>query len=316
MLSRTAESLFWTSRNMERADTIARKLEVGYRMSMMPVQSGGMASEWNSILAATGELEKFHEHYDEESQENVEQFLVYDDGNSSSIKNCIRSARNNAREVRTAITSDVWSALNQTYLEFRDFDTGNLRRPDLPSLCDWTKRQAATVRGAFINTQLHQDGADFFNLGYFVERADNTARMLDIKYHVLLPTIETVGGAVDNYQWTTLLRAFSSHRSFHWAYGGDYSPEKIADFLILNHTCPRSLKYCIAQTNIHLDRLSLGYGSYSAAQLHAMKMKEDLATARISDIIQNGLHEFLIQFTIENNQLAQQIADSFMFGDR
>ncbi|NND81857.1 MAG: alpha-E domain-containing protein [Gammaproteobacteria bacterium] len=316
MLSRTAESLFWTSRNMERADTIARKLEMGYRMSMMPTQSGGMASEWQSILAATGELEKFQQHYDEENQDNVEHFLVYSSENPSSIKQCIRAARNNARQVRTAITSDVWSALNQAYLEFQAFEVQGGTKPDLPSLCDWTKRQAATVRGAFSNTQLHQDGADFFNLGYFVERAGNTARMLDIKYHVLLPTIETVGGAVDNYQWTTLLRAFSSHRAFHWAYGGDYSPDKIAHFLILNQACPRSLKYCLGQTNQHLDRLSQGYGAYSPAQLHAMRMRDDLATASVGDIIQNGLHEFLIQFTIENNQLAEKIADSFLFGER
>ena len=315
MLSRTAESLFWTSRHIERADTIARKLEVGYRMSMMPTQNGGMATEWQSILATSSELDKFHESYDEENQENIEDFLIYSETNPTSIRNCIKSARNNGREVRTAITGDVWSALNHAYLDFKEFKTQGSQRQDLPTVCDWVKRHAATVRGAFINTQLHLDGADFFNLGYFIERADNTSRLLDIKYHVLLPTIEMVGGGIDNYQWTTLLRALSSFRSFHWAYGGDFSPEKIADFLILNAACPRSLKHCISQINLHLDRLSTGHGAHSPAQLLAMKMSEELHTTHVSDIISGGLHEFLIQFIRENNELAQGISDSFLFRD-
>ncbi|RBP51720.1 alpha-E domain-containing protein [Arenicella xantha] len=316
MLSRNAESLFWASRYMERADTMARNLEVGYRMSMMPAKNGGYTSEWKSILTATSTLQQFQESYSEISEENVESFLVYDNSNFSSIRSCLRMARDNARQVRTAITRDTWLAFNQAYLEFKDFDDSVENRVDLPTICDWVKRQASMVRGAFINTQLQTDGYSFFNLGYYVERADNTARSIDIKYHVLLPTIDMLGGSIDNYQWSTLLRSLGAYRSFHWAYGGEYSPDRIADFLILNRSCPRSLCYCIEKITLHLEQLCSSYGKYTPAQTHAMRMLDELRTISVNKIIANGLHEYLMQFVQENNHLAERIGESFLFGER
>ncbi|MBX2849894.1 MAG: alpha-E domain-containing protein [Acidiferrobacterales bacterium] len=316
MLSRTAESLFWTARHMERADNIARRLEVGYRMSLMPNETTDINTEWHSILNASNALDNFYQHHEEINQANIEDFLIYDKNNPSSIKNCIKNARNNGREARTAITTDVWYSLNQSYLEFKTFENRRLHRIDLPSLCDWVKRQVATLRGAHINTQLYDDGADFFNLGCFIERADNTARLLDIKYHVLLPTIDMVGKDIDNYQWTSLLRGVSAYRAYHWAYRGDQTPQKIADFLILNPTCPRSLRYCVAQTSRHLNRLNVAYSSYSPAQHMATLMHEELKVAQVNGILKDGLHEFLMQFILKNNQLANSVGESFLFAER
>ena len=313
MLSRTAESLFWTARYIERADTLARNLEVAYRMSLVPNTSAGNRSEWQSILSTANLLEAFTAEYAEVNQSNIEHFLIFSHSNPSSIRNCIRGARNNGKEVRIALTSDVWAALNQAYIEFKEFEKAP-ETLDLPTLCDWVKRQTATVQGSFLGNQLRLDGYDFYNMGTYIERADNTARMLDLKYYVLLPTIDMIGGSVDSYQWTTLLRALSSYRAYYWIYGGDYSADRIADFLVLNSACPRSLKFCITQVTHHLEMLSSNYGRSSDAQMLALKLQDDLGTISIAKIVDEGLHEFLQSFISSNNQLTEKISQSFLFG--
>jgi uncharacterized alpha-E superfamily protein len=316
MLSRTAECLFWMARYMERAANNARKLEVGYRMSLTPNERIDVNTEWLSLLATSGSQDQFNELYDGVNAVNIESFLVYDQRNPSSIANCIRQARNNAREARTAITRDVWAAVNDAYLEFKKFERSRSKRPDLPSLSDWVKQHMDRLRGAYLNTQLNNDGSDFFNIGCYLERADNTARIVDIKYHVLLPTIDMVGNQVDKYQWSSLLRAVSAYRAFHWAYPGAQSPEKIADFLILNPACPRSLMHCIRQIKHHLERLSQFYGTYNEAMHLIALFNEELQTTSIPQLIENGLHQFLEQFIIKNNHLADSVSESFMFFER
>ena len=182
--------------------------------------------------------------------------------------------------MRTALTTEMWDALNGAYLELREIE----RRPRsgalLPQLCDWTKRQGALLRGATEGTHLQNDGYDFLNLGYYLERGDNTARLLDVKYYVLLPTTDMVGGSIDTYQWTTLLRALSAYRAFHWSYGGEYSPRKIAHFLILNRACPRSLLHCQDKVEEHLGWLARAYGTRTPAHERMHAMLGELAEAR------------------------------------
>ena len=313
MLSRTAEGLFWIARNLERAETYARLLQVGYRMSMTPSPAGGYESEWSSVLAATGNADEFSRHYDEVNERNVENFLSFDARNPSSIKNCIASARNNARANRVAVTTEVWEALNHAYLEFRELEKDQNALKKIPDLVDWVKRQSATIRGSFLNTQLLIDSSDFFNLGYYLERADNTARLLDVKYFVLLPTIHMVGGSVDSYQWMTLLRAVSAVRAFHWTYGGDHSPERIAHFLILNPACPRSLFHCCDRMEYHFSRLAKLYGTSNPAHYLLAERLERFYEADIRDIIKQGLHEFLSKFIADMGKLNNQIAESYLF---
>ncbi|MHA3978070.1 alpha-E domain-containing protein [Halovulum sp. GXIMD14794] len=314
MLSRTADNLYWTARYMERADSTARLLEMGYRMQLIPSAAGGFASEWRSVLAAAGVQADFSDRYGDPVERNVVSYLVFDPANPSSIKSCLTAARQNARAVRTALTTEVWEALNRAYLEFLDIERQPRSELSLPQICDWTKRSAALVRGAHENTQLENEGYRFFNLGHAIERGDNTARLLDVKYYVLLPTIDMVGGGVDNYQWTTLLRALSAHRAYHWAYGGDYAPSKIAHFLILNLACPRSLVYCVNSAETHLTELCRMGGGRSRANENAARLLGELAEARIEDVIDEGLHEFLGRFIMQNAALGQSIADSYLFG--
>ncbi|HAI29289.1 MAG TPA: hypothetical protein DCM48_07040, partial [Thalassospira sp.] len=233
MLSRTADNLFWLSRYVERAENMARLMEMGYRMALMPAAASGNRSEWESVLSASGCAAG----YDPDAplrQEEVANFLIFNRDNPSSILNCFEYARANARAMRTAITAEMWEALNNALMELRRPSMHNLAKNELPEFIDWVKKQGALFRGATDSTILRNDGYDFIRLGTFIERSDNTARLLDVKYYVLLPETSMVGDGVDNYQWTTVLRAASSLRAFHWVYRDDYSPHRIAHFLILN----------------------------------------------------------------------------------
>ena len=241
---------------------------------------------------------------------------VFDGANPSSIKSCIEAARHNARSVRTALTTEVWEAINSTYHQFQDLERTPRSELDLPTLTEWAKRQVTLVRGAFMNTQLENEGFHFYNLGNLIERADNTARVLDVKYYVLLPTIEMVGGGVDNYQWSTILRAMSAYRAFHWTYGGDHQPSKIADFLILNRACPRSLIHCFHGADDHLGDLAQVTGSPTEAQAIASGLVARLKCTSVRRIFDEGLHEFLTEIIAENARLSTQIAQCYLFGEQ
>ena len=315
MLSRTAENLYWLARYMERAETMARLLEVGYRMALMPSAGEGYRNEWASLVAAAGSSAGFEAKFGEEfRQRDVETWLFFDRENPSSVVSCIETARQNGRAVRTALTTEMWDALNGAYLDLHEIERRPRSTALLPQLCDWTKRQGSLLRGAGEGTHLQNDGFDFLNLGYYLERGDNTARLLDVKYYVLLPTTDMVGGSIDTYQWTTLLRALSSYRAFHWSYGGEYSPRKIAHFLILNRACPRSLLHCQDKVGEHLGRLAHAYGSRNHAHDRLHAMLGELAEAEVEDIIEEGLHEFLTRFIYQNGALAQDVADGYLFG--
>jgi uncharacterized alpha-E superfamily protein len=315
MLSRTAENLFWISRYMERAETTARLLEVGSRNALIPNTSGGFRSEWESVLRASGTADAFVEKYGEPVQRNVESFLFFDVDNPSSIASCIYRARENGRIVRTALTGQVWDALNSAHQEMMQMRRTERSKLSISGLVDWTTRQAALLRGAIEDSQLRNDGYDFLYLGFSLERADSTARLLDVKYYVLLPQVDYVGSGLDNYQWTTILRAMSAHRAFNWAYGGEISPVKIADFLILNPKSPRSLVTSIEEACHHLDRIARAYGRATEAQTRIRAMLAGLSEAAVEDIFDEGLHEFLTRMIDEVAALTGVVRDIYFSGE-
>ncbi|SEN44977.1 Uncharacterized conserved protein, Alpha-E superfamily [Pseudorhodobacter antarcticus] len=314
MLSRTADNLYWIARYMERAETAARLLEVGARNALIP-SSQGHRSEWESLLRAIGTSAAFNKKYGDIVQRNVESHLFFDRDNPSSVVSCITAARESARIVRTALTSQVWDAINSAFQELRQMERQPRSEMDLSRLTEWTMRHTAMMRGAIEATQLRGDGYNFLNTGYYLERADSTARLLDVKYYVLLPRIEYVGSGLDNYQWTTLLRAMSSHRAFHWAYGGDVTASKIAHFLILNPQCPRSLITCADGLVTHLDRMDRSLKRQTSARTQARALLAELSEARVEDIFEEGLHEFLTRFIKETGKLAHEIRESYLNGD-
>ncbi|MES2846954.1 MAG: alpha-E domain-containing protein [Pseudomonadota bacterium] len=314
MLSRTADNLYWIARYMERAETAARLLEVGARIALLP-SAAGYRNEWDSLLQAVGNYDGFARKYGDPVQRNIESFLFFDRDNPSSVASCITSARENGRIVRTALTSQVWDALNTAFQELRQLERTPRSQLELSRLTEWTMRHSAMVRGAIDATLLRNDGWDFLNLGYYLERADNTARLMDVKYYVLLPRADFVGSGLDNYQWTTLLRAMSAHRAFHWAYGGEVTAGKIAHFLILNPQCPRSLITCIEGVTGHLERLGKGYGACSEVQVGARSMLTGLTELKVEDIFDEGLHEFLSRFIRETARLGSAVHDTYLSGD-
>ncbi len=314
MLSRTADNLFWIARYMERAETMARLLEVGARIALLPSAGHGYRSEWDSLLQASGTAAGFAKKYGDPVQRNIESYLFFDHDNSSSVAYCISRARENARIVRTALTTQVWDALNTAFQEMRQLERTPRSQLELSRLTEWTMRHAAMVRGAIDATLLRNDGWDFLGLGYKLERADNTSRLMDVKYYVLLPRADYVGSGLDNYQWTTLLRAMSSHRAFHWAYGGDITAGKIAHFLILNPQCPRSLITSIEGATGHLDRLAKAYHTTTEAQSRSRALLGELSEMTVDDIFEEGLHEYLSRFIGDVGEVSQLVGDIYLSG--
>lgn len=315
MLSRTADNLFWIARYLERAETTARLLEVGARIALIPSAGHGYRSEWESLLHASGTADGFKAKYGDPVQRNIESYMFFDRDNSSSVVSCLERARENARIVRTALTGQVWDALNTAYQELRALERKPRSEIELTELTEWVVRQTAMVRGAMDSTLLRNDGYHFLNLGSALERADNTARLIDVKYFVLLPSVDLVGSELDNYQWQTLLRALSAHRAFHWAYGGEITAAKIADFLILNRQSPRSLIASAEAAMAHLDALGRIYHHSGPAQRRARAIVGDLAETRVSDIFNEGLHEFLTRFIREVGVVSSFVHDAYLSGE-
>ena len=213
MLCRTANELFWMSRHIERAENMARMLDVTYRMSLLPydmVEPGlAWAEPWAVPLVTSGLATEYYEQFTELSAQNVLKFLILDASNPSSIFCCLRAARESARSVRGAITSEMYEDLNSSWLEMREYDYAQIESDGISDFFDWVKMRSHLFRGVTFGTMLRDEAYHFIRLGTHLERADNTARILDVKYHTLLPSAADVGGAVDYYQWGALLRSVS-----------------------------------------------------------------------------------------------------------
>jgi len=316
LLARHAENLFWIGRFVERAETVARLFEVGSRNALIPSASGGFRNEWESVLRASGTADAFEAKYGDDIRErNVESFLFFDSDNASSVASSIEHARENARIVRTSLTSQTWDALNNAYQEVRELKRTERSKLSMSDLIDWTLRTAALIRGTIEDTQLRIDGYDFLNIGTYLERADSTARLLDVKYFVLLPQVDFVGTELDNYQWRTILRALSAHRAFSWAYGGEVTAAKISDFLILNRKAPRSLITCAEEACWHLDRLAREYGQTTKAQTQARLLVANMSEITVDDIFEEGLHEFLSRAINEIADLSAIISEVYLVGE-
>lgn len=314
MLGRTASSLFWMSRYVERAENMARLLEVGYRISLMPGAIEGHRDEWRSTLTSAACDQTYAKKYSEIDGAKVIHFLLFDEGNSSSVKFCLRTARNNGRAVRTALTRDVWESLNSTWNEFSQIAPESITSDRLPGFLDWVKQRSMAFRGALLGTMLRTDNYYFSQLGNFIERADNTARILDVKYFILLPRPSDVGSDIDNQQWAQVLRSVSAHRAYRWFYkDSHYRPWLVSEFLILKEEMPRSLLFTYQWINLALDGLCQLYGNRYECHEIASETCQRLKKGNMEQIFQNGLHEFLQEFMAANNNLSRSIAVNFNF---
>ena len=313
MLGRTAQNLFWLSRYIERAENMARLLEVGYRMSLTSRREGGASEHLMSMMQAAEVDEDFAKKDRPADVDTVAHFMMFDADNPSSVYSCLQAARTNARSVRTAITSDMWEAINSAWLEFSQVKPHDVRGAKLLGLLEWVKHISHQFRGALLGTILRDDGFAFLQAGNFVERADNTARILDMKYYVLLPRTDLIGGDVDIQQWTLILRAASAHRSYRHVYHDRFKAWNIADYLILRPEMPRSLIFSVGWINRTLDMLEEIYGGKGAGHDAAAEVTAMLEGNSMDRIFAYGLHEFLTEFISRNNKITDAIAESYNF---
>ncbi|PZN97459.1 MAG: hypothetical protein DCF29_22535 [Alphaproteobacteria bacterium] len=309
MLSRTADSLYWTGRYIERADFLARILEATLRLAAIPTRGDGDAETvWASALASAGAPKALGRSPTEKS---VREYLAFSTLNSSSITSCITRARTNARSVRTALTVELWEAINGAWNGLADQGQPT-RRDEFVHFLEWVKTVTLSVEGATSRTMLRGDAYYFLRLGAAIERADNTARLLDVKYHLLLPEGERVGGQLDYFQWTTLLREVSALTAYRWVYRDSVKPWLVADLMVLNRQMPRSLASCQASIVRYLERLSTDYGRRGPAQRLAQERMRAFDGANIDAIFQSGLHEYIQSFLYENGRLGQAITDQYL----
>lgn len=311
MLGKTAGGLFWMSRYLERAENTARLLETGQRMALTRTKNS--AEEWGSVLKTAGVLDGYLAKYDEVDRDNAVDWLLRDSDNSSSVKSVTKQARDNARLVRTALTNDVWSAVNATWMKTDEALQRRVNQRDLPAVLELVRHQAALVRGATLGTMLRNDIFDFTRIGTFVERADSTGRILDVKYYVLLPTAFAVGSSLDNIQWESILRSVGAGGGYQLTYGQQTTPSDIAKFLILDQRMPRSLHFCCRKIQENLSYLKKDYGFAGPSCEASSTLFEKYLNRRISDIFDFGLHEYIQDFLNDLGGLSRQIEVDYRF---
>ena len=311
LLGRTANGLYWMNRYIERAENMARLVDAGLRMALTRTEN--TAEEWSSVVVSAGAEFAFARKYDEYNVSNVFDFLVRDTDNASSVLSSMETARSNARMVRTALTRETWEAINEAWITLKRILSLPIDTRDLPKVLDAIKRETALIRGCFYGTMLRNEIFDFAQIGTYVERADNTARILDVKYYVLLPSISWVGSTLDNSQWESILRSVSAHRSYRWVYDAEYKPTNIADYLILNSRMPRSLTFCYRFIEEHIGFREEDYGQRLPCHQTAEDTLAKLKGSTIKEILDAGLHEFLTNFINENNKLGDQVALDYRF---
>ncbi len=311
MLGKTAGGLFWMFRYLERSENTARFLEAGWRMAL--TRSDDSDTEWKSVLTTVGARSAYDAKHDDYDAASVINFLLRDKDYSGSVLSMVKHARDNARMVRTALSSEVWEATNDCWMTLK----ADLARPvverDLAGVLTTIKGRAAVVRGALHGTMLRNDIYNFTQIGTYLERADNTARILDVKYYVLLPSVVHLGSSLDNAQWETILRSVSAYRSYRWLYPGDIKTQSIADFLILDDRMPRSLAHCGGIVRDNLKCLERDYRTCFDSCKLADALSLDRSQCDIEEIFEDGLHEFLVGKIADVSKIAAQIESDFRF---
>jgi uncharacterized alpha-E superfamily protein len=312
MLSRTADNLYWLARNMERADATARILDAAQRLVAMPQAIGGTTTEWESAVATAACVPAFRARYDKADARTVTEFLAFAPENPASIRNCFEIARQNARAVRTALTGEMWDLINTAWHDLKRFDPSRTHGEELSNFIAFVKEASLRFDGSAFRTMLRNDAYCFSRLGILIERADATARILDVKYHVLLPEEAQVGGPLDYFQWVSILRSVSARTSYHWVYRDSVKPWLVADLLILNRQMPRSLASCYENLSRYLDDLAQFYGRQGTSQRLARSMVTKFSNASMEEIFQSGLHEFITGFIADNNRLGGAINEQYL----
>ena len=314
MLSRTADHLFWMSRYTERAENTARLLNVHYETSLLPQSAAVSEYGWVGILSLSELLPAYTARHGEVTAQGVMEFMVLDESNPASIMTCLKAARENARAVRGTLTTEVWETLNQTWLEFQRMRRSGAFERDPGEFFEWVKFRSHLSRGVTLGTMLQDESFHFLRLGTFLERADNTARLLDVKFHAVesdfFGTASERDIEYDFYHWSAILRSVSAFEVYRKVYRDVIEPERVAELLILRHDMPRSLHHCMSEVVSNL-RL-VGADPQGDTMRHAGRLRADLRYGHIDEILATGLHAFLTQFLDRVNQLGAHVSKDFL----
>jgi uncharacterized alpha-E superfamily protein len=308
MLSRTADHLYWMARFTERAENLARLLDVTHQMSLVPQSVAAENQNWRAILALNSLEDAFASAYDEINAENVLRFMVSDPDNQSSIHSCLRAARENAHAVRGTLTAETWESCNFTWIELREQKFEQILSAGVGQFFEWVKLRSAVTRGVTFGTMLQDEALHFIRLGGLIERADNTARILDVKYHVLHSNGDE--GTTDFYQWGALLRSLSAFEVYRKVYRDAITPARVAELLMLRPDMPRSLLACATGIVRILKAISNTQSAETgrrAGMLHA-----HIHFTRIDDVLTQGLHDYLTDFMDRTYDLGQRISRDFL----
>lgn len=313
MLSRTADSLFWMARYTERAENTARMLDVNTQMALLPQEDGHQDDTWRAMIRLSELDSAYAKSYRDFSGRSVLKFMAQDQENTSSIFSCLRAARENARAVRGSLTTEVWETVNTTWLEVeKQLQVGALER-DPSAFFEWVKFRSHLTRGVTVGTMLRDETLSFIRMGTFLERADNTARLLDVKYFERdenEDAIDDVNGQRDFYRWTALLRSVSGFEVYRKTYRDVITPERVAELLILREQMPRSLHACVIEVEANLKQLANSRSQRTVRE--AGRLRADLTFATIDEILQQGLHAYLQQFLEQINAIASGISRDFL----
>ncbi|WP_300328952.1 alpha-E domain-containing protein [Accumulibacter sp.] len=308
MLSRTADHLYWLARYTERAENLARLLDVSYQMSLLPQSIASQNENWRAILALNSLEDAFAEVYDEVNVENVLHFMVSDPANPSSIQSCLRAARENAHAVRGTLTAEMWESVNATWLELRQQQFDHILARGISEFFDWVKLRSALIRGVTFGTMLRDDALHFIRLGGLLERGDNTARILDMQYHVLRQNGDEA--ATDFYRWSALLRSVSAFQVYRKVYSEAITPARVAELLILRMDMPRSLHACADGIVRMLQLIANSVSAETERQAGVLHAR--LHFARIDDVLAGGLHAYLSDFMDRIYDLGDGISRDFL----
>ncbi len=314
MLSRTADHLFWMSRYTERAENTARMLDVNYQTSLLPQSAAVAQVGWEGLLSISELMPAYKAKYDEVTPHNVMEFMVRDENNPSSIVSCLHAARENARAVRGTLTTEVWETLNSTWLKLTSYlKTKDFER-DPAAFFEWVKHRSHLSRGVAIGTMLQDEAFHFYRMGTFLERADNTARLLDVKFHAVESDFYGAASEMDQeydfYHWSAILRSVSAFEVYRKVYRDVIKPECVAELLILRPDMPRSLAACMNEVVVNLKAVTNGHSAETERMVG--KLRADLEFDRIDEILATGLHAYLTQFLDRVNGLGGRISRDFL----
>ncbi len=315
MLSRTADHLFWMSRYMERAENTARMLNVNYETSLLPQSAEATEQGWRGLLSISELTPAYLERYQDFNGRDVMNFMVREESNPSSILACLRAARENARAVRGTLTTEVWETQNQAWLEFNRLLREGAFTRDPGTFFEWVKFRSHLSRGVTVGTMLQDDSLHFLRIGTFLERGDNTARLLDVKFHALAGEYfgtgtEKESPEVDFYHWSAILRSVSGFEIYRKVYRNVIRPEKVAELLILRPDMPRSLAACLNDVVANLKMVANEHSSETLRR--AGRLRSDLQYGRIDEILATGLHAYLTEFLDRVNDIGVGISRDFL----